>query len=80
MRDLARTGRTARLLEARLETLAIAAERAPRGARTYEAELCAAQAATRHAVTLRLLSSEQADAIWAQVAGRHPGVGLPAPA
>ena len=58
MRDLIRTGRTARLLEARLETLAIAAERTPRGARTYDAEFDAAHAATRHAVTLRLLSSD----------------------
>lgn len=69
----ARHDRTVRLLEARLETLALASQRYPRGERTFEREIVAAVAATRHAVALELISSEEAGAIWATVASRYPG-------
>ena len=68
----ARHDRTVRLLATRLETLAIASLRSPGGERTYRDHILAAVAATRHAVALELLSAEEADAIWAQVATRHP--------
>lgn len=67
-----RHDRTVRLLAARLETLAIASIRLPAGERTYRDHILAAVAATRHAVALELLSPEEANAIWAQVASRHP--------
>lgn len=72
MDALMRHDRTVRLLEARLETLAVACERSPRGETRYEREIAAAAAATRHAVALELISREEALAIWAGVAGRHP--------
>jgi hypothetical protein len=68
-----RHDRTVRLLEARLEDLALVSERAPAGGRSFDRHILGAAAATRHAVALRLLSSEEARAIWAGVAGRHPG-------
>jgi hypothetical protein len=68
----ARHDRTLRLLAARLETLAVASLRCPGGERVYRDHILAAVAATRHAVALDLLSSEEADAIWTQVAHRHP--------
>lgn len=73
MEDRARTGRTARLLEARLETLAVASERSLQGARPYDLQIRAVAAATRHAVALDLISPDEAGAIWAGVANRHPG-------
>jgi hypothetical protein len=69
-----RRGRTARLLEARLEWLAGIAERSPAGARPLDPGVLAVEAATRHAVGLGLLSPDEASAIWAAVARRHPGV------
>jgi hypothetical protein len=68
----ARHDRTVRLLATRLETLAVASIRWPGGERAYRDHILAAVAATRHAVALDLLSPEEADAIWAQVATRHP--------
>ncbi len=73
MDERSRHDRTVRLLETRLEALAAASERAPLGERRYEREIGAVFAATRHAVTLALISMEEADAIWAAVARRHPG-------
>lgn len=72
MDERSRHDRTIRLLEARLEALASASERAPRGERRYEREIVAAAAATRHAVALALISTQEADAVWAAVARRHP--------
>lgn len=67
-----RHDRTVRLLEARLEALAVVSERAPAGERPYDRQILGAAAATRHAVALHLLSPEEAGAIWAGVARRHP--------
>lgn len=72
MDEPARIGRTARLLEARLEALAVASERSLEGERPFDRQILGAEAATRHAVALELLSPEQAGAIWAGVARRHP--------
>ena len=72
MDERARHDRTLRLLEARLEALAAACERDPRGERRYEPEIDAAVAATRHAVALGLISAREGDAVWAVVARRHP--------
>ena len=72
MDERSRHDRTIRLLEARLEALAAVSERAPRGERRYEREIVAAVAATRHAVALALISTEEAGAVWASVARRHP--------
>lgn len=66
--------RTVRLLECRLEALAGVSERSLAGPRPLEREVLAVEAATRHAVELRLVSAEEAEAIWAAVARRHPGV------
>jgi hypothetical protein len=67
----ARHDHTARLLAGRLEEIARASE-GPRGAQRVETRVLAALAATRHAIQLGLLSSDEADAIWASVAERHP--------
>jgi len=72
MDEPARIGRTARLLEARLEALAVASERSLEGERPFDRQILGVEAATRHAVALELLSPEQAGAIWAGVARRHP--------
>jgi hypothetical protein len=72
MDEFARIGRTARLLEARLEALAVASERSFEGERPFNRQILGVEAATRHAVALELLSAEQAGAIWAGVARRHP--------
>jgi hypothetical protein len=71
----ARHVRTARLLEAKLETLALASARVERAERSFDVHIVQARAATRNAVDLRLLSPEEAGAIWAAVAERHPGAG-----
>jgi hypothetical protein len=71
----ARHDRTVRLLADRLETLAVASLRSPGGERAYRDHILAAVAATRHAVALDLLSPKEADAIWAEVAKRHPEAG-----
>jgi hypothetical protein len=75
MDERARHDRTLRLLEARLEALAGASERAPRGEVPYAREIAAAVAATRHAIELELITPEEAGAVWAAVAGRHPDAG-----
>jgi hypothetical protein len=67
-----RHDRTIRLLEARLEALAAACDRRPRGEQRLDREIVAAVAATRHAVALDLISSAEADAVWGSVAERHP--------
>jgi hypothetical protein len=67
-----RHDRTVRLLEARLEALAVVSERAPTGRRPYDRQILGVAAATRHAVALDLLSSKEAGEIWAGVARRHP--------
>jgi hypothetical protein len=64
--------RTVRLLADRLETLAVASIRCPGGQRAYRDHILAAVAATRHAIALDLLSTEEAGAVWAQVAKKHP--------
>jgi hypothetical protein len=69
----ARHDHTARLLAGRLEELARASERRPARAEHHlETRVLAALAATRHAIRLGLLTTEEADAIWASVAERHP--------
>jgi hypothetical protein len=72
MDERSRHDRTVRLLEARLEALAVASARGPRGARDLDREIVAAAVATRHAVELEILSSAEAGAIWSAVAERHP--------
>ena len=72
MDERSRHDRTIRLLEARLEALAVASERRPRGEQRLDREIVAAVAATRHAVALALISTDEADAVWAAVARRHP--------
>jgi hypothetical protein len=72
MNEPARIGRTARLLEARLEALALFSEHSLEGERPFDRQILGVEAATRHAVALDLLSPQQADAIWAGVARRHP--------
>jgi hypothetical protein len=75
MDERIRHDRTVRLLAARLEGLAVASMRAPGGERMVRHHILAAVAATRHAVDLDLLSSAEADSIWAEVAERHPEAG-----
>jgi hypothetical protein len=74
----ARHDHTIRLLAGRLEEIALASERRPARAPELETRVLAALAATRHAVQLGLMSAEEADAIWASVAERHPGASLAA--
>jgi hypothetical protein len=66
--------RTLRLLLGGLEALAGVAERSLSGPRPLERQLLALEAATRHAVALHVLSREEANAIWVEVADRHPCV------
>lgn len=72
MTALSRHDRTVRLLEMRLEALALASERRPAAQRRLERQIVATVTATRHAVALELLTVEEAGAIWADVARRHP--------
>jgi hypothetical protein len=67
-----RHDRIARLLEVRLEALARLSERSLAGSRPLEPDVLRAAVATRHAIELELLSSGEADEIWAEVARRHP--------
>jgi hypothetical protein len=67
-----RHDRTVRLLEARLEALAVVSQRAPSGRRPFDRHILGVLAATRHAVALDLLSQQEAGEIWAGVARRHP--------
>ena len=64
--------RTVRLVEARLQELALTAAGPLATPRVVERQVLALAAATRHAVRLELLSAEEADEIWACVAERHP--------
>ena len=66
--------RTVRLLETKLEAIAVASERSLSGDRTVDPQVRRAVAATRHAVQLELLSPAEAGAIWESLANRHPGV------
>ncbi len=68
-----RHDRTARLLEVRLEALARASERSLAGSGSLEPDVLRAAVATRHAIELELLSLDEADSFWAEVARRHPG-------
>jgi phage tail sheath gpL-like len=68
-----RHDRIVRLLEVRLEALARASERSLAGSGSLESDVLRAAVATRHAIELDLLSLAEADAIWAEVARRHPG-------
>jgi hypothetical protein len=72
MDERSRHDRTVRLLEARLEALAVASARVPRGERDLDREIVATIAATRHAIALDLISRAEAGAIWSAVAERHP--------
>ena len=72
MDERIRHDRTVRLLAARLESLAVASMRTPGGERMVRHHILAAIAATRHAVDLGLLSTVEADSIWAEVADRQP--------
>jgi hypothetical protein len=67
-----RHDRTVRLLEARLEGLASVCERSPTGTHRFDSQVAALAGATRRAIELELLSAEEASAVWAAVAGRHP--------
>jgi len=62
------------MLAARLEYLAAAEERSTGALRLPDEHVLAAEAATRHAIALGLITSEEAAAIWADVAERHPEV------
>ena len=74
MTDDARRSRTLRLLEERLEALATVEERSLSGSRRVEHRVLGVEAATRHAVELHVLTPEDAQRIWADVAERHPQV------
>ena len=67
--------RAVRLLEARLEALAVVSEHSLGGPRPFDPHVLRVTAATKHAVELELLSAEEAGEIWASVASRHPDVG-----
>jgi len=69
-----RHDRAVRMLAARLEYLAAAEERASEGLRFPDEHVLAAEAATRHAIALGLITSEEAAAIWGEVSERHPEV------
>ena len=70
-----RHDRIVRLLAVRLEALARVSERSLAGSRPLEPDVLRAAVATRHAIELDLLSLEEADEIWAEVARRHPDAG-----
>jgi hypothetical protein len=73
-RPRAHDGRVARLLETRLEGLAVLSERSACSPVRLERGVVALEAATRHAVALGLLSPSEAARIWAGAARRHPAV------
>lgn len=64
--------RIVRLVEARLQALEHVSAGPLATPRAVERQVLALAAATRHAVRLEILSPEEADAIWACVAERHP--------
>jgi hypothetical protein len=65
-----RSERTARLLVARLDALAVAAARLRHAEAERLVEL--ASVATMHAVALEMLQAEKAEAIWREAHARHP--------
>jgi hypothetical protein len=69
-----RHDRAVRLLAARLEVVAGLTERSLSGPRSVETHVLGLEAATRHAVDLELVTRDEAGALWAEVAQRHPGV------
>ena len=71
-----RTEGTQRILIARLEELARAAERTGAPAAVVAQLLESASVATANAIALNLLSDELAASIWSQAADRHPAVEL----
>lgn len=74
MTDAARSERTARILSARLSELARALERAAVPPDAAARLLESASVATMHAVTLDLLTSSRACALWREAAEQHPSV------
>jgi hypothetical protein len=68
--DEIRCERTARLLVARLETLARATSGLPYGEAERLVEL--ASVATKRAVALELMQADEADEIWRDAHLRHP--------
>lgn len=75
MKDQARRTRCERLLALRLEEVSRVLEsRRPDGPEA-ERLVWLASAATRRAVSLRLLSAADAEAIWADASVRHPAFG-----
>ena len=75
MTQKARAERAAKLLAARLEALAAAAERASgRGESLLLHRIELAHGATQHAISLNLLTQEEAAEIWAAAERRHPAL------
>lgn len=67
--------RATRILEARLEQLAAAADRtSATGAGLLQRRVELARAATEHAVELGLLTRDEADSLWADAERRHPAL------
>jgi hypothetical protein len=68
--DETRSERTARLLVARLDALALAAGELRHAEAERLVEL--ASVATMHAVALEMIQAEKAEAIWRDAHARHP--------
>ena len=68
----ARHDRTVRLLAAELEAVALAGERASLRACDIETQILRLATATRNAVTLEVISVEEADRIWTSAVEQHP--------
>jgi hypothetical protein len=74
MTEESRCERTARLLAHRLDEICASLDRAGAPMREAGRRLELATVATQHAVALRLLSDERAEAIWDDAAARHPAL------
>ena len=74
MTKAARSERTQRVLIARLEELARAAERSGASQAAIARLLESASVATANAIALDLLTNELAESIWTDAARRHPQV------
>ncbi len=72
MNAATRRKRTARILGARLDELAVALEREAVPLATAACLLGSASIATDHAVSLDLLTSHDAAELWREAAERHP--------
>jgi hypothetical protein len=72
MRDGPKHDRTVRLLTAQLEAIAVVGERRPVQPSDLDPYVQRTAAATRNAVRLSIITSEEAEAIWTAVAQRHP--------